>query len=121
MERSRLALPVLVTLAAVMLLVIGGAMLLVWVLRPDTSIGDLFDRIRPYLPVQYGQTINSAPELVVGQRLFEEEAAQVCGCAVGSVKSWAHWARWHPEELLAIRSPHDISQDEIIKPVLRVA
>lgn len=79
MERSRLAIAVLVTLAAAMLLVIGGVMLLAWELRPDTSIGDLFDRIRPYLPVQYGQTINSAPEFVVGQSLSAEEALM---CAV---------------------------------------
>ena len=87
MDRSKFALTVVVTLAAAMLLVIGGTMLLAWGLSPNTSIGDLFDRIRPYLPVQYGQTINSAPELVVGQSLSAEEAAHVCGCAIGSVRS----------------------------------
>jgi hypothetical protein len=54
MDRSKLALTVVVTLAAAMLLVIGGTMLLAVGLSPSTSIGDLFDRIRPYLPVQYG-------------------------------------------------------------------
>jgi len=54
MNGSRRAVTVLVTLAAVMLLVLGGAMLLLWAVGPETSMGDLFDRIRPYLPVQYG-------------------------------------------------------------------
>jgi hypothetical protein len=70
-----------------MLLVIGGVMLLIWELGPDISIGDLFDRIRHYLPVQYGETINSAPQFVVGWSLSAEEAAHVCGCAISNVKS----------------------------------
>lgn len=59
--------------------------------------------------------------LVTAQGLSYEEAAQVCGCAVGSVKSRVHRARRHLEDLLTIRSSEDIGQDGITKAVLRAA
>ena len=59
--------------------------------------------------------------LVKAQGLSYQETARVCGCAVGSVKSRVHRARWHLEELLAIRSPDDIGQDGVTKAVLRAA
>lgn len=59
--------------------------------------------------------------LVVAQGLSYEEAAQVCGCAVGSVKSRLHRARRHLEELLAISNAEDLGPDKVTKAVLRAA
>ena len=59
--------------------------------------------------------------LVVAQGLSYEEAAQVCGCAVGSVKSRVHRARRHLEDLLAISTPDEIGPDEVTKAMLQAA
>jgi RNA polymerase sigma-70 factor, ECF subfamily len=47
-----------------------------------------------------------------------EEAAKICGCAVGTIKSRAHRARLRLAELLAVESALDFSLDQISRAVL---
>jgi RNA polymerase sigma-70 factor (ECF subfamily) len=47
-----------------------------------------------------------------------EEAAQICGCAVGTIKSRAHRARLKLAELMAVDGAHDFSLDQINRAVL---
>jgi RNA polymerase sigma-70 factor, ECF subfamily len=46
------------------------------------------------------------------------EAAKICGCAEGTIKSRAHRARLRLAELLAVESMHDFSLDQINRAVL---
>ena len=47
-----------------------------------------------------------------------QEAADICGCAVGTIKSRAHRARLRLAELLAVESAYDFSLDRINRAVL---
>ena len=47
-----------------------------------------------------------------------EEAAKICGCAVGTIKSCAHRARLRLAELLAVESAFDFGLDQISRAVL---
>ncbi len=58
--------------------------------------------------------------LVAAQGLSYEEAAQVCGCAVGSVKSRVNRARHRLSELLGVAA-EEVGPDESVKAVLRTA
>jgi RNA polymerase sigma-70 factor (ECF subfamily) len=50
--------------------------------------------------------------ILVGASGFSyDEAAKICGCAVGTIKSRAHRARIRLAELLAIDSPYDFGPD----------
>ncbi len=40
--------------AAGALLIIGAAVFVFWSFTPDPDVGELFDRVRPYLPLHYG-------------------------------------------------------------------
>lgn len=57
--------------------------------------------------------------LLVGASGFSyEEAAQICGCAVGTVKSRVNRARNRLAELMAIESPDDFGPDRETQAVL---
>jgi RNA polymerase sigma-70 factor (ECF subfamily) len=56
--------------------------------------------------------------LVGAAGIAYEEAAKICGCAVGTVKSRAHRARLRLAELLAVESAYDFSLDRINRAVL---
>ena len=47
-----------------------------------------------------------------------EEAAKICGCAVGTIKSRAHRARVKLAELMAVDGAHDFNLDQINRAVL---
>ena len=47
-----------------------------------------------------------------------EEAAKICGCAVGTIKSCAHRARVKLAELMAVDGAHDFNLDQINRAVL---
>lgn len=56
--------------------------------------------------------------LVGGAGLSYEEAAEVCHCAVGTVKSRAFRARARLAELMSIDSPQDLGPDRAIQAAL---
>jgi RNA polymerase sigma-70 factor (ECF subfamily) len=56
--------------------------------------------------------------LVGAQGLSYEEAANVCGVAVGTIKSRVNRARVHLMELLRIEAGHQFGPDDILKAVV---
>ena len=57
--------------------------------------------------------------ILVGASGFSyEEAAEICGCAVGTIKSRVNRARTRLAELLAVEGAEDFGPDETIRGVL---
>jgi RNA polymerase sigma-70 factor (ECF subfamily) len=57
--------------------------------------------------------------ILIGASGFSyEEAAKICGCAVGTIKSRVNRARTRLGEMLAIQGAQDIGPDEQIRSVL---
>jgi RNA polymerase sigma-70 factor, ECF subfamily len=56
--------------------------------------------------------------LVGAVGMIYEEAAEICGCAVGTVKSRVHRAREKLAQLLAIEDEHDLAFDRIHQAVI---
>lgn len=56
--------------------------------------------------------------LVGAEGLPYEEAARICGCSVGTVKSRVHRARERLAELLSIEDPNEIGPDQVTKAAL---
>jgi RNA polymerase sigma-70 factor, ECF subfamily len=57
--------------------------------------------------------------LVAAEGLSYEEAAEVCGTRIGTIKSRINRARTKLAELLAVEDPEDIGADRVIKAALR--
>jgi RNA polymerase sigma-70 factor (ECF subfamily) len=55
--------------------------------------------------------------LVFASGLSYGEAAQICGCAVGTIKSRVHRARAMLIKMLSLESPADLFQDPIPQSV----
>lgn len=47
------AVTIMISVLAAVILVMGGITVLFWAVTPDTGLGDVFDRVRPYLPLRY--------------------------------------------------------------------
>jgi len=56
--------------------------------------------------------------LIAGSGASYDEAARICGCAVGTIKSRVHRARSRLAELLSISNPTDLSADPIGQSVI---
>jgi RNA polymerase sigma-70 factor, ECF subfamily len=56
--------------------------------------------------------------LIAGSGASYDEAARICGCAVGTIKSRVHRARTRLAELLSINNPGDLSEDPIGQSVI---
>jgi RNA polymerase sigma-70 factor, ECF subfamily len=56
--------------------------------------------------------------LIAGSGASYDEAARICGCAVGTVKSRVHRARARLAELLSINNPADLLEDPIGQSVV---
>lgn len=56
--------------------------------------------------------------LIGGSGLSYEEAAQICGCAVGTIKSRVNRARTRLAELLAVQSTSEFGPESRWKPAL---
>jgi RNA polymerase sigma-70 factor, ECF subfamily len=56
--------------------------------------------------------------LIAGSGASYDEAARICGCAVGTIKSRVHRARTRLAELLSINDPTDLSEDPIGQSVV---
>jgi RNA polymerase sigma-70 factor, ECF subfamily len=56
--------------------------------------------------------------LIAGSGASYDEAARICGCAVGTIKSRVHRARTRLAELLSINSPGDLSEDPVGQSVI---
>lgn len=47
-----------------------------------------------------------------------EEVANICGCAIGTIKSRVNRARSHLADLLSIEGPHDFGPDRTMRAIL---
>ena len=56
--------------------------------------------------------------LIAGSGASYDEAARICGCAVGTIKSRVHRARTRLGEMLSINNPSDLSEDPIGRSVV---
>lgn len=56
--------------------------------------------------------------LVGAQGMSYEEVAQVCGVAVGTIKSRVNRARLHLAELLQIEADHHFGPDSVLKAAI---
>lgn len=56
--------------------------------------------------------------LIAGSGASYDEAARICGCAVGTIKSRVHRARARLAELLAVESAADLAEDPIGQSVV---
>jgi RNA polymerase sigma-70 factor, ECF subfamily len=56
--------------------------------------------------------------LIAGSGASYDEAARMCGCAVGTIKSRVHRARTRLAEMLSISNPSDFSEDPIGQSVV---
>ena len=56
--------------------------------------------------------------LIAGSGASYDEAARICGCAVGTIKSRVHRARTRLAEMLSISNPSDFSADPIGQSVV---
>jgi RNA polymerase sigma-70 factor, ECF subfamily len=56
--------------------------------------------------------------LIAGSGASYDEAARICGCAVGTIKSRVHRARTRLAELLSINNPGDLSVDPVGQSVI---
>jgi len=56
--------------------------------------------------------------LIAGSGASYDEAARICGCAVGTIKSRVHRARTRLAEMLCINNPSDLSEDPIGRSVV---
>ena len=59
--------------------------------------------------------------LIGAEGLSYEEAAQVCGVAIGTIKSRVHRGRVHLAELLAITDADDLGPDRVMQAALQHA
>jgi RNA polymerase sigma-70 factor (ECF subfamily) len=59
--------------------------------------------------------------LATAQGLSYDDVAQICGCAVGTVKSRIHRARVTLGRLLAVADPDDIGPDGVTKAALQAS
>ena len=59
--------------------------------------------------------------LIVAEGLSYEDTAQVCGVAIGTIKSRVHRARMHLAELLAVTDAEDLGQDRVTQAALQSA
>src|SRR3569623_2125349 len=72
----------------------------------------------------YPETLKSQPDqrealILVGASGFSyEEAAHICGCAVGTIKSRVNRARTRLAELMHVNSAEDFGPDETVRAVL---
>jgi len=65
------------------------------------------------LPVEQREAV-----LLVAAGVSYEEAAQICGTAIGTIKSRVNRARNRLSELLGVMNPEDIGADRIMKAAL---
>jgi RNA polymerase sigma-70 factor, ECF subfamily len=59
--------------------------------------------------------------LIGAEGLSYEEAAQVCGVAIGTMKSRVHRGRVHLAKLLAITDADDLGPDRVMQAALQHA
>jgi RNA polymerase sigma-70 factor, ECF subfamily len=59
--------------------------------------------------------------LVAAEGLSYEDAAQVCGVAIGTIKSRVHRGRVHLAELLGVVDAEDLSPDQVMQAALQSA
>ncbi len=73
-----------------------------------------FHAALPKLPTDQREAI-----VLIGALGFtHEEVANICGCAIGTIKSRVFRARRHLAELLSIKSPDDFAPDWTMRAVL---
>ncbi|WP_230534529.1 sigma-70 family RNA polymerase sigma factor [Microvirga roseola] len=58
--------------------------------------------------------------LVAAEGVSYEEAAQICGTTIGTIKSWVNRARTRLAEILAITPEEDLGPDRLIQSALLV-
>jgi RNA polymerase sigma-70 factor, ECF subfamily len=56
--------------------------------------------------------------LIAGSGESYDEAARICGCAVGTIKSRVHRARTRLAELLSVTNPADLAEDAVGQSVV---
>jgi RNA polymerase sigma-70 factor (ECF subfamily) len=85
--------------------------------QPDQEAHLRLDELRRAL-AQLPHEQREAVVLVGGAGLSYEEAARICRCAVGTMKSRAFRARARLAELMGLDSPHDLGPDRGIQAAL---
>ena len=69
------------------------------------------------LPVEYREALL----LIVAEGLSYEDAAQVCGAPVGTIKSRVNRARMRLAALLAVEAAEDLGPDRVTQAALQTA
>jgi RNA polymerase sigma-70 factor (ECF subfamily) len=87
---------------------------------PDQGAHLDFDDFRKAL-MKLSMDQREALLLVGAQGFAYEEAAAICGCAVGTIKSRVNRARIRLAELLAVEAHDEIGSDQIIMAALQLA
>ena len=85
--------------------------------QPDQEAHLQLDEFRDAL-AQLPNEQRQAVVLVGGAGLSYEDAAKICGCAVGTVKSRVYRARARLAEIMRLDSPHDLGTDCAIQAAL---
>jgi RNA polymerase sigma-70 factor, ECF subfamily len=87
------------------------------VTQPEQVARTEYGELRRALDKLPGE-MRDAIVLTAGSGASYDEAARICGCAVGTIKSRVHRARTRLAELLSINDPGDLSEDPVGQSVV---
>jgi RNA polymerase sigma-70 factor, ECF subfamily len=95
---------------------VDGAFAETLVSQPNQEASLAYRELRTAL-AQLPDEMREALILVAGSGLSCAEAARICGCAVGTIKSRVHRTRVRLAELLSLEGPYDLAGDPILRSV----
>jgi RNA polymerase sigma-70 factor (ECF subfamily) len=87
------------------------------VTHPSQLVSAQYKELRTAL-ARLPDEMREALVLVVGSGLSYPEAARICGCAIGTIKSRIHRARERLADMLFLESPADFAEDAIGRSIV---